>query len=126
MTGAGSGSTNGGRFRAAVIGCGVGAHHAYAYQNHPEVDLVAICDVREAAFEKLYASAGVTPGSVKTYTDYKQMLAEVKPDLVSVATPDRWQSRFSAERSAVSNNRVGASTRAISACSATESPSSAR
>jgi predicted dehydrogenase len=84
----GTGTGNGGRFRAAVIGCGVGAHHAYAYQNHPEVDLVAICDVREAAFEKLYAGAGVTPGAVKTYTDYQQMLEEVKPDLVSVATPD--------------------------------------
>ena len=33
---------------------------------------------------------------------------------VSVATPERWQSRLSADRSAVSNRRVGAVTRATS------------
>ena len=47
----------GDRLRAAVIGCGVGSHHAYAYHHHPDVDLVAICDVNPAAFEGLVETA---------------------------------------------------------------------
>ena len=78
------------RLRAAVIGCGVGSNHAYAYQQHPEVDLVAICDVNPAIFEKVYSGAGVEKGTVKEYTDYKEMLRQEKLDLVSVATPDQY------------------------------------
>src|SRR5688500_5017857 len=78
------------RLRAGVIGCGVGTSHAYAYQQHPDVDLVAICDVNPAIFDKLYAGAGVEKGSVKTYTDYQEMLRAEKLDLVSVATPDQY------------------------------------
>ncbi len=78
------------RMRAGVIGCGVGSNHAYAYQQHPAVDLVAICDVNPAIFEKVYASAGVEKGSVREYTDYKEMLRQEKLDLISVATPDQY------------------------------------
>ena len=78
------------RLRAGVIGCGVGTHHAYAYQQHPGVELVSICDINPAIFEKLYAGAGVERGSVREYTDYKEMLRAEKLDLVSVATPDQY------------------------------------
>jgi predicted dehydrogenase len=78
------------RLRAAVIGCGVGSHHAYAYHHHPEVDLVAICDVNPAVFERLYAATGVERGAVREYTDYQEMLRHEHPDLVSVATPDQY------------------------------------
>ncbi len=80
----------GGRLRAGVIGCGVGSNHAYAYQQHPDVDLVAICDVNPAIFEKVYAGAGVEHGAVRTYTDYKELLRQERLDLVSVATPDQY------------------------------------
>jgi predicted dehydrogenase len=76
--------------RAGVIGCGVGTHHAYAYQQHPAVDLVSICDINPAIFEKVYAGAGVEKGSVREYTDYAEMLRREKLDLVSVATPDQY------------------------------------
>ena len=78
------------RLRAGVIGCGVGAQHAFAYQQHPDVDLVAICDVNPAIFQKVYTGAGVEKGSVREYTDYKELLRAEKLDLVSVATPDQY------------------------------------
>ena len=87
---AGAAPAGGGRLRAGVIGCGVGSSHAYAYRQVPEVELVAICDVNPAIFDKVYASAGVERGSVREYTDYKEMLRQEKLDLVSVATPDQY------------------------------------
>lgn len=76
------------KLRAGVIGCGVGASHAYAYQQHPDIDLVAACDLNPAAFERFYSRARVAPGSLHQYTDYLQMLDREHLDLVSVATPD--------------------------------------
>jgi predicted dehydrogenase len=76
--------------RAGVIGCGVGGYHAYAHQQHPEVDLVAICDLNPAAFGRLYERSGVEPGSVREYTDHREMLRREHLDLVSVATPDQF------------------------------------
>ncbi len=80
----------GSRLRAGVIGCGVGSSHAYAYQQHPAVELVALCDINPAMFEHVYAKAGVERGAVRTYTDYRQMLRRERLDLVSVATPDQY------------------------------------
>jgi predicted dehydrogenase len=88
------------RLRAAVIGCGVGSHHAYAYHHHPEVDLVAICDVNPAVFERLYAATGLERGAVHEYTDYQEMLRREHPDLVSVATPDQYHAGPVAEAAA--------------------------
>ena len=68
----------------------MGSSHAYAYQQHPDVDLVAICDVNPKIFEKVYASAGVERGAVREYTDYKELLRAERLDLVSVATPDQY------------------------------------
>lgn len=76
------------KLRAGVIGCGVGASHAYAYAHHPSVELVAACDINAAAFARFYGRATVEPGSLHEYTDYRQMLEREHLDLVSVATPD--------------------------------------
>src|SRR6266542_2655845 len=83
-------STGTTRLRAAVIGCGVGSHHAYAYQQHPQVDLVAICDVNPAVFDRVYTTAGIERGTVREYTDYRELLRQERLDLVSVATPDQY------------------------------------
>src|SRR6266542_5005936 len=83
-------STGTTRLRAAVIGCGVGSHHAYAYQQHPQVDLVAICDVNPAVFDRVYTAAGIERGAVREYTDYRELLRQERLDLVSVATPDHY------------------------------------
>jgi len=75
--------------RAGPMGYGMANHHAVAYRALPagEVELVACCDLyrdRAATFAKLY---GIPAGGV--YTDYHEMLAKEKLDIVSVATwPD--------------------------------------
>lgn len=80
------------RLRAGVIGCGVGGYHAYAYQQHPDVDVVAICDLNPAIFARLYERSGVPAGSVHEYTDHREMLQREQLDMVSVAVPDQFHS----------------------------------
>jgi predicted dehydrogenase len=79
--------------RAAVVGCGaigagagliahpdVGvASHAEAYRACPATELVAACDPDPERAAAL---------GVPAYTDPHALLAEVRPQLVSVATPD--------------------------------------
>ena len=75
--------------RPSAMGYGMANHHAVAYQDLPagEVELAACCDLyrdRAATFAELYG----IPGEA-VYTDYREMLAKEKLDIVSVATwPD--------------------------------------
>lgn len=78
------------RLRAGVIGCGIGGYHAYAYHRNPDIELVAACDINPAAFARLYERGQFPIGTVKEYSDHRQMLAEQKLDIVSVATPDQY------------------------------------
>ncbi len=72
------------RLRAAVVGLGIGRHHVEAYEGHPRVDLVALCDGdagRLATFqERLPGVAG--------YATLDEMLTRASPDVVSICTPD--------------------------------------
>ncbi|PZE20067.1 Gfo/Idh/MocA family protein [Paenibacillus xerothermodurans] len=73
------------KIRVAVIGCGAIAQrrHIPEYAQNPHVELVAFCDpVIERALE--YAEEF----SAEAYADYEQMLSEVRPDAVSVCTPN--------------------------------------
>jgi predicted dehydrogenase len=76
------------KLRAGVIGCGVGASHAFAYANSPEFELVAACDINPGAFDRFAERSGVRRGAVREYTDYSTMLDREDLDVVSVATPD--------------------------------------
>ena len=72
------------KLKAGVIGLGIlGNSHADYLAKHPDVELVALADVRmdaaEAAAHRLNARA---------YHNYESMLAAEKLDLVVVATPD--------------------------------------
>jgi predicted dehydrogenase len=85
-------------YRAAVIGCGqIGlkweqpeapqpkpATHAGAFARHPRVELVAVADLKP---EALALARSLFPG-VATFTDYREMLGAVRPDIVAVATPE--------------------------------------
>ena len=71
----------------ALIGRGrIATNHMKAAINN-KLEIVAVCDVlpekMEALLEKHDLQADT---SIKRYQDYKQMVAEVKPDLVSIAT----------------------------------------
>jgi predicted dehydrogenase len=70
--------------RSGVIGLGIlGSQHVDFLAAHPEVEVVAVADIRREQAEAVGAGAGAQP-----YTDYTQMLAEQHLDLVVVATPD--------------------------------------
>lgn len=71
--------------RMAIIGAGVwGETHAYLYDEHPSVELVAICDRNIDRARKLAARFNVP----SVYSDHKQMLQEVDCDAVAIVTPD--------------------------------------
>lgn len=69
--------------RVAIIGCGdVSSVHFGAIEGAEEAELVAVCDsdtVRLATAQAQY--------SVPGYEDYRQMLAQVRPDVVHICTP---------------------------------------
>ena len=60
--------------RAAIIGLGaISAVHVAAITENDFADIIAICDIDA---EKLVKTAAKIPHPVRTYTDYKAMLAE--------------------------------------------------
>lgn len=66
----------------------VSESHASVYDDHVQVDLVAVCDIRSEAHELFRHSWQDVWPQMRYYTDYRQLLNEEKPDLVSVVTPD--------------------------------------
>ncbi|WP_246257680.1 Gfo/Idh/MocA family protein [Amycolatopsis anabasis] len=77
--------TAGKRFRVAVVGTGgIAASHLNAYRAHAdEVEVVAAADLDEGRLADFRAEAGGIPG----YRDLAEMLADQRPDLVSICTP---------------------------------------
>lgn len=70
------------KLRVAVIGLGhIGNLHSRIYKENPEVELVGVCDrIPERA------EAAAQQFGVPSFLNAVQMLSELKPDLVSVAT----------------------------------------
>ena len=67
--------------KAAIVGFGtMSAVHIDAINTNPGMELVAICDINADLAAKC-------PEGVKFYTDYKQMVTEVKPDVVHNLLP---------------------------------------
>ena len=84
-------------YRAALIGCGrIGAFidnevadphpysHAAAYEACDRTTLVALADQRPDVMARAGERYGVAPAH--HYTDYREMIAAERPDIVSVAT----------------------------------------
>lgn len=71
----------------ALIGCGrISTNHIKAAVNN-KLKIVAVCDVVPEHMEAVLAKHGLeNDKSIKRYTDYKLMLDECKPELVSIAT----------------------------------------
>jgi predicted dehydrogenase len=71
--------------RLAVIGTGSMAKgHVRAYKEMEDVQVVACCDLVEDRLEE-FADKWEIP---ERFTDFREMLSQVKPDGVSVVTPD--------------------------------------
>ncbi len=69
----------------ALIGCGrISPNHVMAAINN-NLDIVALCDINENSMADKIKKFGL-PETVKTYTDYKEMLSSEKPELVAIAT----------------------------------------
>lgn len=70
--------------RAAVIGLGqIARQHLACVQQLPGVEVAAVCDLSPAVAECTAERTGVR----SWFTDYRTMLAEVRPDVVHVTTP---------------------------------------
>lgn len=69
----------------ALVGAGLfGERHAQAYQRHPAVDFVAVCDLDEERAKRL----AETYGARRWTTDLDNVLSDPSVHAVSVATPD--------------------------------------
>ena len=73
------------KLRVAFIGAGgiAGTHMGYLAEME-DVELVAAADVVQASAEGRQEEYGMSAA----YSDYKKMLKEIKPDAVSVCTPN--------------------------------------
>ena len=76
--------------RCAVIGLGMGRSHINGYQGHDDAEVVALVDVNQERLEE----AGKEFGVSGLFTDVDEMLAEAKPDVVSIATPNSLHKPF--------------------------------
>jgi predicted dehydrogenase len=90
-------------YRIGIVGCGgISSHraddsplfgsnpwsHARAYAEIPACRVVAVSDVVKESTDRFTKTWGDVWDDVHTYTDHREMLANEKLDIVSVATPD--------------------------------------
>lgn len=71
----------------ALIGCGrIAVNHMKAAINN-NLEIVAVCDILPEKMDAILEKYDLNEkNSIKKYTDYKQMIQEEKPELVSIAT----------------------------------------
>ena len=71
----------------ALIGCGrISTNHIKAAVNN-KLEIIAVCDIVPEHMENVLAKHGIEGDtSIKRYTDYRKMVRESKPELVSIAT----------------------------------------
>jgi len=76
------------KLRVGVIGSGAiftGAHLP-GWKALPDVEIVAIADIKKESQKT--AAAAIGNDKLQIYSDYKQMLKEMQPDVVDVCTPN--------------------------------------
>ena len=70
----------------ALIGCGrIATNHMKAAVNN-NLEIVAVCDLLPDAMDALLTKHDLQDNNIKRYQDYKTMIEECNPDLVSIAT----------------------------------------
>src|SRR5881396_2058811 len=84
------------KLRMAFIGCGgIAQTHLDALKSFPDVEVVAGVDIDTDRLKVMEDKWGVS----RNYTDWKKMLKEVKPDAVSICTPNGVHSQPSIDAS---------------------------
>ncbi len=72
------------KLRVGFIGAGgIARLHHLGYKDHPRAEVVAICDADEQQLQRRAGEWGIQ----RTYTDYRQLLADPNVDAVEVLTP---------------------------------------
>jgi len=77
------------KIKMSILGCGgMAGGHARNFAAHPDVEIVALCDVSAEIVEGFIARnlEGYEP-KPQVFTDPAQMYAEAKPDAVTIVTP---------------------------------------
>src|SRR6478609_3975968 len=108
LTGAGAafttslftGKVKGANDRVAVgyIGLGAMGSGNLGYgMKVPEVQVAALCDVYQPHLERAQAAARKNSFEPKTFTDFRQLLADKSIDAVCIATPDHWHAYMTVE-----------------------------
>ena len=73
--------------RYCLIGCGrVSPSHIRAAQENG-LEIAGLCDIASAQVGENLAFAKGSLHGVSVFTDYKEMLTDIKPELVAIATP---------------------------------------
>ena len=75
--------------KMAILGCGgMAGGHAQHFAKHPDVELVALCDVSEEVVQS-FIERNLKESNEKPqiFTDAAKMYAETKPDAVTIVTP---------------------------------------
>ena len=71
----------------AIIGCGAISKNHIAGAMNTGLEICALCDIVDTGIPALMEMIPAEQqAGVKYYPDYKDMLTEVKPDLVAIAT----------------------------------------
>ena len=82
------------RVRVAVVGLrGQGGSHTSNYLKMPNVEIVALCDIDDAQFDKHLrpiAAAGKPKPAI--FKDLRKLLEDKSIDAISIATPNHWHS----------------------------------
>jgi predicted dehydrogenase len=85
------------KLRVAMIGCGgISELHVDALRKMPEVEVIGGADASNARLKVMEDKYGLT----KLYTEWKPMLRELKPDAVSICTPNGLHAPASIDASA--------------------------
>lgn len=72
------------KIKTAIVGMGMGRHHLAGYLKHPSAEIVALVDLDEATAREV---GKPVPGA-RIYSNYREMLKQEQPDLVSIAVPN--------------------------------------
>ncbi len=112
------------KLRAAVIGVGsIGGSHIQGYLDSGRFEVVALADLSAEAMAEKSESFGIAPAQ---YSDARQMMEEVRPDVVSICTWHKGHSPWTIAASAYKPqailcekpmaDSVGAAERMLIAC----------
>lgn len=88
------------KIRYALIGCGrIAPNHIAAVMNNAaDVELCAVCDIVPERMEAVLAPLDENErAKVLRFTDYREMLAAVRPELCAVATESGYHAQIAAD-----------------------------